>query len=861
MTAVPIHTVATTPGSSTPPSQAAPATPQPPGSPQADPGNPDHHQQPHQDSLDDIRADLDHYPGGLTEPDPADQQALVDAVPHNEDGTPERFPDPFGSWSQLQNDGGIAVPGRSNNCADCSRSFLETWYGNPQVSAARTPDYDENGNHDPFTPEDNANDNQIRWTGAAHTYAGPGGDPETANNIASALQQAGHGSAAIVQVDWPNNGGGHAFNVVNHNGNIIWIDTQSGEVSNQPLHIDNAEHVWHIPLDADRNPIDTSQSGAEDSKSQNDEPQNQNDDEAKPENSENNGQPENNQNPQHGVSGDDTDTGTSSPKPVTSAAPDASHNPGPANESKNPSEPDSTPDGREPSQDSSESRQPHLAETQSPPDRQSRQDEATLPDDQGRTPDKASEQQTANESPARPDSPSEHRQPPGNTTPDNADQVSRDKSTTPTRSETDTPPQRDQTDPGHVDEPRSQTPDTDRRAPAEPAGPQPYDSSSDPWADDGDGTDDGTQQTAPPESSSPYEETQPSDHQHYGMLGDQAQRDLRDRVVHQIDQEPVYRYLENLANNNNKKLRQLLEGSRNGTTWRRDDLMALPGFDGLSRGQQLAAVAVLARLSIDFHANQGVGASPHRREGDNSAYKWGEDEERQALRKRDIVRQTDYDGVDKENSSRAAKVRSKSDFSNVEGSGSSSSSPTQRTRHHLDETYGKTVADQVVAATSNMKPDFSGRNYAVIEVFDPHSGEVHYVADASFNYAGPRPAHSEPHIGGWIERLNEDRAAKGQAPFDVWHMYTEREPCGHPSESSGHADCSGYITHYMPEYMPISYGTGYRKGEQDTPFSDPQNRKGVNTARQAMEADAQHHLNRVADVLKAYALPTPTSSS
>lgn len=257
VTPVPIHTVVTTP----PPSHADPTTPQNPGSPQATPNAPGNQNHPNQDSLDDIRADLDHYPGGLTEPDPADQQALADAVPRNDDGTPERFPDPHGPWSQLQNDGGNTVPGRSNNCADCSRSFLETWYGNPQVSAPRTVDTDANGNPDYWSPEDNANDNQIRWTGASHTYAGPGGDPNTANNIASVLQQSGPGSAAIVQVDWPG-GGGHAFNVVNHNGNIVWIDTQSGDVSDQPLHLDQAEHVWHIPLDADRNPIDLSQPDA-----------------------------------------------------------------------------------------------------------------------------------------------------------------------------------------------------------------------------------------------------------------------------------------------------------------------------------------------------------------------------------------------------------------------------------------------------------------------------------------------------------------------------------------------------------------------------------------------------------------------
>ncbi|TSB33134.1 hypothetical protein FNZ23_24170 [Streptomyces benahoarensis] len=205
-------------------------------------------------SLGAIRDDLDHHPGGLLPPDPNDQQRLEDAIPRNEDGTPQRFADPFGTWGQLQNDGGHTVPGRSNNCADCSRSFLESWYGNPQVSAARTPDTDANGKPDSWSPESNANENQIRWSGATHSYAGPGNNPATAARIANELQQAGHGSAAIVQVSWPN-GGGHAFNAVNHHGKIIWIDTQSGKVSHEPLHIPQAEHVWHIPLGPDRQPL------------------------------------------------------------------------------------------------------------------------------------------------------------------------------------------------------------------------------------------------------------------------------------------------------------------------------------------------------------------------------------------------------------------------------------------------------------------------------------------------------------------------------------------------------------------------------------------------------------------------------
>ncbi|MGW2627995.1 toxin glutamine deamidase domain-containing protein [Streptomyces chattanoogensis] len=208
-------------------------------------------------SLSAIRNDLNQDTGGLLPPHPRDQQLLENAHPRNPDGTPQRFADPFGSWAQLQNDGGNTVPGRNNNCADCSRSFLETWYGNPQVSAPRTPDTDEHGNPDTRTPENDANPNQIRWSGATHTYAGRGDNPDTAARIARDLQQAGHGAAAIVQVGWPKKlgGGGHAFNAVNHHGKIIWVDTQTGEVSTDPIHISNAEHAWYIPLDADRQPL------------------------------------------------------------------------------------------------------------------------------------------------------------------------------------------------------------------------------------------------------------------------------------------------------------------------------------------------------------------------------------------------------------------------------------------------------------------------------------------------------------------------------------------------------------------------------------------------------------------------------
>ncbi|MET8018855.1 toxin glutamine deamidase domain-containing protein [Streptomyces decoyicus] len=213
-------------------------------------------------STQDIRSGIQEAPGGLLPPDPADQQALVDAIPRNDDGTPQRFPDPFGDWAQLQNDGGTNVPGRSNNCADCSRSFLDTWYGNPQVSAPRTPDPDADGNPDRWSPETDANENIIDWTGAPHSYAGTSPDGHAA--IAQDLLNAGPGSSAIVQVNW-DGGGGHAFNAVNHDGRIVWVDTQSGEVSEQPINTDGATDVFYIPLDADRNPLHPSQDPAADS--------------------------------------------------------------------------------------------------------------------------------------------------------------------------------------------------------------------------------------------------------------------------------------------------------------------------------------------------------------------------------------------------------------------------------------------------------------------------------------------------------------------------------------------------------------------------------------------------------------------
>ncbi|MFD5097775.1 toxin glutamine deamidase domain-containing protein [Streptomyces albidochromogenes] len=1145
MTAVPIHTVSPGPNPSAQASSTPPPGPKEPGSPQADPGTPDK-PEPEPDNFNDIRDDLDHSPGGLREPDPQDQQILANAVPKNPDGTPQRFPDPFGPWSELQNDGGNEVPGRSNNCADCARSFLETWYGNPQVSAPRTLDHDEDGNPDPFSPENDANENQMRWAGTPYTYSGPGDDPNTAAGIVWDLEQAGHGAAAIVHVDWADGSGGHAFNAVNHNGTVVWVDTQSGEVSHEPLHIADAENVWHIPLDADRNPIlppetetdgsdETTNESTEDSGTGTDDSHTGTDDSPSSENGQS--VPENDPSGSQGqpkagdATGDSStpdsrpglatpppgDTGSnrseqssppnptstglsSTPSPTASTTPTPSpdgrtlgpdartpdpnqpapsttpassttpetssgRTPTPQANTPNTSTPNSpnSPNSGTPSPNTSPSPSPSPGAT--PTTSNSSRPETTTPSRDPRQPapprdtPTPAQTPTATPSPATPDATAPGQTPesapsPNSSTPNTPHQseatstpasATRDNTppggvTDPTRAEQDalenSVPRDENGDPIRPPDPANgpwvqningsgpdtlgrnnncvdtalstvdtysgnptaagaRTPDldangnpsdrgekggrdrienalgarfsdmgngrdafnrlentlrqsghgsqaviitqdangrahawnavnhngkityidaqtgqqsskplhsgnngvfaipldsnrqpvtphqraddgtqpqwaasetptgADRRAPDEPAGTDPDKTNESP-DDEGEKPNTGT---APERlGSTPFDEDQKSDHLHYGVAGDPAQQDFREhRSIQQIDLDPVYDTLRDFANNDNAGLRDLLDGSRNGTTWSRDDLAnRIPGFNDLNRGQQAAAVGVLARLSNDFHMNQGVGASPYRREGDQSAYHWSESQDateaREPHRKRDINRQTNFPGNDAEKyrDSRAAVAAANGKlFSEVVGSDAPSASNTQRTRDHLNRTYTEDVADQIVDATKDMKPNFLGRNFAVMEVYDPDTNQTHYVADSSFSYVGPRPDHSEPHLGGWIERLNEDRAANGQNPLVPAHLYTEREPCGHPSKSKGHADCGGYIRAYLPKEMGTTYATAYRKGEQVEPFSDP--REGVNNVTQALEADFQDHLNKVADILKAYALPTPTS--
>ncbi|WP_444978671.1 WXG100-like domain-containing protein, partial [Actinoplanes derwentensis] len=179
-----------------------------------------------------------------------DHAVLVEALPKDAEGAPSRFPDPFASdWAKRVNDGGITVPGRSNNCADLGLSVLSTWFGKPTVAGSRT-----NG----IGGEPGSTTRQQELLGTDFQRL-PGADPTTKYDL---LQQqliaAGPGAAALIITTGkqPTAPSSHTWNAVNHDGTIVWIDAQAGRVSaGGPLYVDGVTDVWAIPLDADSHPI------------------------------------------------------------------------------------------------------------------------------------------------------------------------------------------------------------------------------------------------------------------------------------------------------------------------------------------------------------------------------------------------------------------------------------------------------------------------------------------------------------------------------------------------------------------------------------------------------------------------------
>lgn len=186
--------------------------------------------------------------GGLTRPDPHHQRDVEDTVPKLPDGNPEPFPDPRDRWSSLVNDGGpTADPLRGNNCLDCSLSLISTWHGEPAVSAPRYPDRQPDGSLDRWTGESGGMKRAERWLD--HEYEHLGAPTQGFQSIEDKLRAGGHGSAANIVNTW-RTGGAHAWNAVNYNGEVLWVDSQTSKVDHKPLYATGRiGDVWAVVID------------------------------------------------------------------------------------------------------------------------------------------------------------------------------------------------------------------------------------------------------------------------------------------------------------------------------------------------------------------------------------------------------------------------------------------------------------------------------------------------------------------------------------------------------------------------------------------------------------------------------------
>lgn len=101
--------------------------------------------------------------------------------------------------------GGGGEVGRNVNCVDCARSVERVWRGDPEISSANMMGgEDDNGLED--WAEMSLSDTSFK-------------------SISDQLGELGPGASALIVGYWPS-GGGHAFNAVNSNGEVIFVDAQ-----------------------------------------------------------------------------------------------------------------------------------------------------------------------------------------------------------------------------------------------------------------------------------------------------------------------------------------------------------------------------------------------------------------------------------------------------------------------------------------------------------------------------------------------------------------------------------------------------------------------------------------------------------
>ncbi|GAA2578526.1 hypothetical protein GCM10010435_63680 [Winogradskya consettensis] len=182
--------------------------------------------------------------GGLRVPLAQHQLDVENAVPRDFYGNPMRLVDPRSPYFQLMNDGGPAAdPTRGINCQDCVLSFFDTYiHGRPRVSAPRTFDaYRDGDPQRPLYGETTGPERVEQATGGrlqSLCKPNPADTPTLARqrvaraltDVSSQLIAGGHGSFAFLVNAWEG-GSAHAWAAINHNGEILYVDPQSGRIA------------------------------------------------------------------------------------------------------------------------------------------------------------------------------------------------------------------------------------------------------------------------------------------------------------------------------------------------------------------------------------------------------------------------------------------------------------------------------------------------------------------------------------------------------------------------------------------------------------------------------------------------------
>ncbi|WP_280701073.1 toxin glutamine deamidase domain-containing protein [Kitasatospora sp. GP82] len=293
-----------------------------------------------------------------------------------------------------------------------------------------------------------------------------------------------------------------------------------------------------------------------------------------------------------------------------------------------------------------------------------------------------------------------------------------------------------------------------------------------------------------------------TDHLDHGVHADAEQKKLREtNPVRSVEMDHVYKQLDRWAEENPQHLAKMLQKTEgpNGQTFKKSELEhALPGFRDMHPGEQGAVVAALGRMSHSFHGQHGVGESPEHRD-----FPYAESDK--AARDGKDSKGGDLPGGAKDGKSRGAVDHS-------ETKADQALKGQKGVRDAIKSGFKTKTVTGAVEKAGPHRPDFTEKNYAVVEVKDKTTGDVHYVVESSVppsaDRKGIRPLHSEPHLGNWIEKLNKEHGTADKR-YEVVSLYTEREPCG---RGPGHGHCSDYLsTKYGG--TPIYYATGYRKGE------------------------------------------------